>query len=410
MRTSSEKTRVPHSQTGWSVWRWIRLLYFLIFISGACLSGYIFYDLVHGIDLTANPFDVSFLPAASDDFEQPAVADDATAAPFVVQPGSATQSPGAVQPIPKPAAARPTPTGAVVAAGAAGNPENSLPRWDHMGRVNFLLLGVDLRPGEKGGFNTDSIIIVTLDPATKLVGMLSLPRDLWVQIPGYGENRINTAFYLGVRRKYPGGGPGLLKKTIQDNLGIPIHYYALINFVGFKKLVDALGGLTIDVPKDIYDPTFPSDNYGYKPLRIAKGRQHMTGQQALDYARTRHVDNDFGRMKRQQQVLMAIKDQALRIDVLTKIPALWLAKDNVAQTDLTLQDVFTLAQMARDIKADGIQNAVIGDAETQDWTTPSGAMVLLPDRSRIRKVVEPMFRSPASASAMAQQPGDQVKQ
>ena len=239
--------------------------------------------------------------------------------------------------------------------------------------------------------------------------MLSIPRDLWVPIPGSGEGRINTAYWSGVKRGYPGGGPGLVKKTIQLNFGIPIHYYALINFVGFRKLVDVLGGLTIDVPRDISDPTFPNDTYGFKPLFIPKGTHHMNGQLALDYARTRHADTDFGRMKRQQQVLMAIKDQALRIDVIPKIPALWAARDNLAQTDLGLSDVFALVQLAREIKSDSIMTGVIGDPETQDWTTSSGAMVLLPNPARIQKVIATVFRTPPSAAAAALQPGEQFK-
>ncbi|MBI5877717.1 MAG: LCP family protein [Chloroflexi bacterium] len=282
------------------------------------------------------------------------------------------------------------------------------PRLDRQERVNILLTGIDRRPGETGGTLTDAIIVVTVDPATKSVGMLSIPRDLWVTIPGFSENRINTAYWTGTRARYPGGGFALLKRTIQQNLGIPIHYYVRIDFVGFKKVVDTLGGITVDVPRDLYDPTFPDDRYGYRPLVVRKGVQRMNGQQALDYARTRHVDNDFGRMKRQQQVIMAIKDQALRLDAIPKIPALWAAKADMVETDLGLNEVLAFAQMARDIKSDNIRSGVIGDAETTDWTTPGGAMVLLPNRERVRKVIETVFKTPMAALTQ-DEPGDQFR-
>jgi polyisoprenyl-teichoic acid--peptidoglycan teichoic acid transferase len=393
MKTPAERQSVRAKSTS-AFWRVLRLTLLLIFLCGALFSGFVAYDFAHGwFDLIDDPSESSPFPT--------------------VPPESPDQSGPNATP-----AIDPT-TGAIRApipsnGGPSGSPPSAsqaqtAQAWDHRGRVNILLMGVDLRPGEKGPTNTDALIIVTIDPATRSVGMLSIPRDLWVPIPGSGENRINTAYWSGVRRGYPGGGPALVKKTIQLNFGIPIHYYALINFVGFRKLVDVLGGLTIDVPHDISDPTFPNDTYGVKPLFIPKGKQHMNGQMALDYARTRHADTDFGRMKRQQQVLMAIKDQALRVDVIPKIPALWVAKDNLAQTDLGLTDVFALVQLAREIKSDSITTGLVGDAETQDWTTSSGAMVLLPNPGRIQKVIEKVFSTPPSAAAAALQPGEQFK-
>jgi len=372
MKPPAERQSVRAKSTR-AFWRALRLTLMVLFLCGALFSGFAAYDFAHGW-FESEPGAIPVIDPATGAI-RPTLPANARSSGF---PPSASQA-------------------------QAGQ------TWDHRGRVNMLLMGVDLRPGEKGPTNTDALIIVTIDPATRSVGMLSIPRDLWVPIPGSGENRINTAYWSGVRRAYPGGGPGLVKKTILLNFGIQIHYYALINFVGFRKLVDVLGGLIIDVPRDILDPTFPNDTYGYKPLFIPKGRQHMNGQLALDYARTRHADTDFGRMKRQQQVLMAIKDQALRVDVIPKIPALWAAKENLAQTDLGLTDVFALLQLAREIRADNITTGVVGDAETQDWTTSSGAMVLLPNPGRIQKVIESVFRTPPSAAAAALQPGEQFK-
>jgi LCP family protein required for cell wall assembly len=227
--------------------------------------------------------------------------------------------------------------------------------------------------------------------------MLSIPRDLWVPIPGYQEDRINQAYFIGDWKKYPGGGPALAKKTIQYNFGMPIHYFITINFVGFRQLIDTLGGITVDVPKDISDPTFPDDTYGYKPLFIAKGVHHFNGVEALEYARTRHGDSDFGRMQRQQQVLKAVRDQALSLNILPKIPALWAQREGLVQTDLALDKIVALAQLAKDIKSENIQSAVIDQSMALGITTPSGAMVLWPDRERIRAVIEQLMKTPEGA-------------
>lgn len=374
--------------------RIIRALFVLVFLSGALASGYFFYSTVH--DWFETPFSPLLADVSSNQPNPPPSSGDKSSSAIDQADERATAPPNSA-----PAASDipPTSAGALIQ-------EQPKPNWDRQERINFLLLGLDLRPGERGAANTDTMMIVSVDPATKSVTMLSIPRDLWVPIPGYGENRINTAYAIGILRNYPGGGPALAKKTVQYNFGIPIHYYVTINFVGFRKLVDALGGITIDVPRDIYDPTFPDDRYGYRPLTIRRGRQSMNGDMALAYARTRHVDNDFGRMFRQQQVLKAIKDKALSLDVITKIPALWAAKEDMAQTDLKLNEILALAQLAKDVKAENIHSAVLDDSMTTDWTTPNGAMVLLPKRDRIRQLIAQQFNTSAPVVA---QPEDQLK-
>ena len=167
-------------------------------------------------------------------------------------------------------------------------------------RTNILLLGIDKRAQELGASRTDTMIVATVDPETKTAAMLSIPRDLWVSIPSYSEGRINTAHFLGDRDDYPGGGPALAKKTVQYALGIPIHYYVRINFEGFEKLVDAIGGISIDVKEAIHDEEYPDGNYGYMTVDIPAGPQHMDGKTALQYARVRHGGSDFLRAKRQQ--------------------------------------------------------------------------------------------------------------
>lgn len=267
-----------------------------------------------------------------------------------------------------------------------------LPDYERKERVNILLLGIDRRPDETYS-RTDTMILVTIDPNTKTAGMLSVPRDLWVSIPGYAEDRVNKAYYLGDMDGYPGGGPALAMKTVQYNLGIPIHFYAQIDFEGFRDVIDTLGGIDIYVPETIDDPTFPDSNYGYDPFYIEAGQHTLNGHDAMRYARTRATPgSDFSRAKRQQAVLLAMRDKALQIGIIPKIPELWTSMSGTVQTDLQLVDILELAQLADEINPDNIQSVVIDSTMTLDYTVPeTGARVLLPLREKIRVLVDEMF-------------------
>jgi LCP family protein required for cell wall assembly len=275
-----------------------------------------------------------------------------------------------------------------------------LPRIEHRERVNVLLLGIDERTSQEGPWRTDTMIVLTVDPATKTAGMLSIPRDLWVSIPGFGENRINTAHFLGDSEEYPGGGPALAKRTAQRNLGVPIHYYLRLNFVGFEKVIDTIGGVDIDVPEEINDPKFPDDNFGYDPLHIPAGQHHMDGKLALKYARTRHGSSDFDRIKRQQQVIMAVRDQVMQLELLPRLlprlPQLVDSMGDAVQTDIPLGELWALAQLAREIDRDRIRARAIDQSMTAPITTPKGQQVLWPDREKIRPLIDELFGSPSS--------------
>ena len=269
-------------------------------------------------------------------------------------------------------------------------------------RVNILLLGTDKRAQEQGPSRTDTMIVVTVDPQSNTAGMLSIPRDLWVSIPNYSEGRINTAHFLGESYDYPGGGPALAKKTVQYALGIPVHYYVRVNFEGFEKLVDAIGGITIDVEEAIHDDEYPDGNYGYMTIDIPAGMQHMDGKTALQYARARHGGTDFVRSERQQQVVKAIRDKVLRLDIpLTRIPEMLRIVGGSVQTDLSLSDMYTLAKLGREISTEKIKNAVVDETMTTPQTTPDGAQVLIPNRARIREVVNDLFGGPAPTTIAA---------
>jgi len=263
-------------------------------------------------------------------------------------------------------------------------------------RVNILLLGVDKRPGEFGPTRTDTMIVVTLDPASGQVGMLSIPRDLWVPIPEYDIfAKINTAHVIGEKRGYPGGGAALAKRTVSDLIGYPIHYYVKINFDGFRRLIDLIGGIDIYVPQDINDPTFPDDNYGYDPLYIPAGQHHMDGELALKYARTRHVDDDYGRARRQQQVLLAIKDRITRTDMLPslimRLPQLARTFAGSVETDIPIDKAIALANLARHLDLDRVKQVVIDRSLGEERNDPEIGYVLIPNREALRPLMDELF-------------------
>ncbi|MFN8541941.1 MAG: LCP family protein [Thermomicrobiales bacterium] len=284
--------------------------------------------------------------------------------------------------------------------GVAGEPTDvvsNLPAWDGKERLNFLLVGVDRRDdGELP--RTDTIIIITVDPQSKSVGILSLPRDLMVTIPGgYGKDKLNAAFVYGERDKRVGGGIGLLKRTIQENLYIQITHYGMIDFKGFERVVDEFGGVTVDPPYPILDDEYPTENYGYTSLYFPAGVQHLNGHQALQYARTRHADSDFGRSRRQQEVILALREQALgqnlisQASLLTKFfPLLTILGDSV-RTDLNQNQMMQLASLALSIPTDSIDSFTIQDLLT-DYTDENGVEYVVPRdwakvRSRMREMI-----------------------
>jgi len=201
------------------------------------------------------------------------------------------------------------------------------------------------------------------------------------------------AHYLGDAREYPGGGPALAKKTVQYNFGVPVNYYVRVDFDGFRKIIDAIGGIDIDVENEIIDDKYPDEYYGYDPLYISAGRQHMDGELALKYARTRHGSSDFDRAKRQQEVLLAVRDKALQLNLLPKLPELMVLLADTVETDLQPNEILNLAQIGWNIDRDSLRSVVIDQNMTVRHVTPTGADVLLPKRDKIRPLVDEMFAS-----------------
>lgn len=262
------------------------------------------------------------------------------------------------------------------------------------GVVTILLLGTDARPNELNTpSRTDTMMIARIDFDRKTAKLLSIPRDVWVGIPnmvnyGVTEDRINSAYFYGEAFNLKGGGAKAAMDTVTLNFGIPIDHYALINFQGFVKSVDALGGIDIDVPTAIYDPFFPTDDYKTMIFSVKAGLQHMDGITALRYARTRHQDSDTERIKRQQLVLLAIRDKTLNVNAITRIPELYNAALGSYETDLSLSTLISYGIAGQKIERANIKTYAIDYSMLISWTTPQGGSVLIPDRARIAPVVK----------------------
>ena len=272
-----------------------------------------------------------------------------------------------------------------------------MPTWSGEDRVTVLLLGVDERAQETGPWRTDTMMVLTLDPVTRQAGALSIPRDLWVPVPGYKDGRINTAHFLGDLYGHEGGGPALAVETVEYNFGTPIDYYVRVNFQAFVSLVDQIGGIDVYVETTINDPLYPDYNYGYDPLYIDAGWHHFDGELALKYARTRHASSDFDRARRQQQVMLAILDRVTSYELLPQLartaPQIFQTVQSSVLTNMALDQILALANIATSIEPENIHLGVIDQTCTQAWVTPDGAQVLVPLRDRMREVRDYVFQT-----------------
>ncbi|WP_312201561.1 LCP family protein [Anaerospora hongkongensis] len=212
-------------------------------------------------------------------------------------------------------------------------------------KVNILVLGVDERSGDQG--RSDTMFVATIDEATKAVSLLSVPRDTRVKIPGYGWDKINHA--------YANGGSALSQKAVENLLGIPIDYYVTIDFAGFYKIVDAIGGVDIDVEKRMYY----EDPYDELVIDIQPGLQHMNGKTAIKYVRYRDSEGDIGRIERQQKFIKAVFKQLASPSVITSIPSIIREVNSVLKTDLSTADMLSLAKLVNDAAKQGLKTDTV---------------------------------------------------
>lgn len=252
------------------------------------------------------------------------------------------------------------------------------PDWE-----TFLLLGLDQRGKETP--RSDTMIIVNWDKANNIVNVLSVPRDLWVNIPGYGYYKLGSAYTLGSGSDGP-GGPQLAQKTLELNLGIDIDHYAAVSLQSFRKIVNRLGGVWVDVPTPLVDNAYPTDNYKYQRIYIPTGLQHMDGAEALEYARSRHESSDFGRSQRQEQVLMAIREQVTSKSSVTKIPSLIKELHGDVKTDLSVPNIIKLAPAATDIHTNDIHSNTLDYNYLVPAQSSNGQSILLPPNNNWQKL------------------------
>lgn len=274
---------------------------------------------------------------------------------------------------------------------AAGTPEISTAvsastnsHWNGKDRVNILLIGVDRRANEVA--RSDTMILVSVDPVTKTASMLSIPRDLKVVIPGHGVDKMNAAYAFGDASGQTNGGPSLCIRTIEANFGLHINFFAEVDFKGFIKLVDLVGGITLDVPYPIKDDAYPADGDNYTRVYFHTGWQHMDGTRALEYARTRHDDGDGSRSVRQQQVLLALRQRAIQLNLLPKAADLIQTIGDSVRTDLSPTQAIQLARLGAEIGQGGITQYSLDAALSED-SAPDQPYYLVADWDAVGQIV-----------------------
>lgn len=277
---------------------------------------------------------------------------------------------------------------------------------ENQGRVNVMVLGID-----KTAKLSDTIMIVSIDTRTgsqPKLAMISLPRDMQVEIPEYGAAKINAAYSYGENNNYPGGGLGLSEDTLEQTLDLEIHHYAVLNFEGFKDLVDAAGGVDIDVKQAIDDPFYPKPDYsGVTKFSITEGIQHMDGELALKYARSRYTTSDFDRAARQQQIILALKDKIISPETLwhpSRIEKIQNAVAKNSKTDLSVRQLTKLYLIFRAIQPEHISRHVI---DSTNYLVPSafGSSAYVPadgDFSAIKQFIKNIFSQSGNTLPEAQ--------
>jgi LCP family protein required for cell wall assembly len=281
-------------------------------------------------------------------------------------------------------------------------PVDDLPEWDGSSRVNVLVMGIDYRDWagwEDEYFRTDTMLLLTIDPVTKSAGVLSIPRDLWVAIPGFSPQKINTAHYFGDLYDYPGGGPALAVKTVENVIGVSIDYYVRLDFYTFIDFIDMIGGVKVDVQErielEVIDKAYD--------VVLEPGRYTLNGAYALAYARNRYNEGgDFGRARRQQQIIMGIRERLLNPRVfgmlLENAPELYAQFTQGILTNISLSDAIELGVLATQVQTEDITMRVIGEEHIVYGSSPDDLSILIPLPDKIRELRDEVFASNGSLS------------
>jgi len=241
-------------------------------------------------------------------------------------------------------------------------------------QVNILLLGSDQRPYE-GGFRTDVILLVTINLDQQTIHLTSFPRDLYVTLPGFYNDRINSAQFRG--------GFNLMANTFEYNFGFRPDYYGMINFFGFQNLIDTLGGIDVDVAQTLTD-----QRTGYGDYTVYPGTVRMDGETALWYVRSRYSSSDFDRTRRQQEVLFGLIKRMISFDLVKKFPQLYEQFQGMIETNLPLSEITPLLPVADNLFRNEISRYAIGPSHVSNWVTPGGAQVLVPNKPAIQALLK----------------------
>ena len=268
--------------------------------------------------------------------------------------------------------------------------------WESRGRVNLLLMGLDRRPAEgRAPARTDTMIILSVDPYEKSATMLSIPRDLWVQIPVANrapvQDRINAAMVHGEDLGHPGGGSALARDTVESYFDVPIHYTVVIDFAGFQRIIDTLGGVDVYLQEPLFDPQFPTADGGTVSIYIPAGQQRLNGEKALWYARSRYQGADYGRMHHQQELLLAMREKALRLNLIPRLPELVRELGNTVTTDIPLEAAVNLGRLLNAIPPERITTKAVEGDLVSATTTSAGASVLILNQTKMAEVVRELF-------------------
>lgn len=255
-------------------------------------------------------------------------------------------------------------------------------------RFTLLLVGLDRRqPSEHS--RSDVIMLLSIERKSRSLSLLSIPRDLWVNIPNYGWYRINAAYFFG--EVYEANGAELARRTVESVFGVPVHAVAAVDFTGFTALVNAFGGVDVLVAKTLIDNLYPTVDYGYTRIVIPAGLQHMDGDTALIYARTRHPDNDFKRMGRQQNLITSARTGLFSDEMIVTFPLLLERFNEIIETDLTVAEQLILLRDLYLLSDVPVNARVIEPPLVYNYVTEGGAQVLLPNWELVRPLLGEMF-------------------
>ncbi|MBI2773108.1 MAG: LCP family protein [Chloroflexi bacterium] len=290
-------------------------------------------------------------------------------------------------------------TGRTVGAGTSAV-GTTAPGWSGRDRLNVLLLGLDSRDDQITQ-NTDTVILLSLDPVDQTGSMLSIPRDTLVEIPTVGSDKVNAAYAYG-----GGGEKGgeFARRTVERFLGVPIHAYALIDFAAFRETIDSVGGILVDVRRALRDEAYPTSDYGIERISLLAGPQVMDGDEALRYARSRHDSNDFSRARRQQAVILALRTR-LGLGGVFRLPGIVQRVGPLVRTSFDPGNVLPLARTALSIDVSAIRseqllpcNIDVPHCELEEQNAADG-YYLIPDLAKVRSLVTDLFagRLPASS-------------